>query len=287
MWAHSMLVPDALPDEVEEYIEGIITQGRATQIDPNLGFWVGSLDRFYLGERYWIKIKEDIDIDMSWNSESSRSSTNTSKIKKLYSENPFKFDQSMFQSFYFLDNIDVNTFILDQNDIIVSYCNDVIVGSRHYNGINTDIPAMGRSEDNPEYCDETSIPSFKVYDYETDRLIGMYSIDIPNWTNLGINNISLMELNSEHAHISNDIINIYPNPFNPSTQLEFRLDQSQNIKISIFNINGALIDIISNQTYQAGYHSIKWIPSDISSGLYIVSIQANNSIHNQKVLFLK
>ena len=27
-----MLVPDALPDEVEEHIEGIITQGRATQI---------------------------------------------------------------------------------------------------------------------------------------------------------------------------------------------------------------------------------------------------------------
>ena len=49
----SMLVPDAIPDEVEEYIEGIITQGRATQIDPNLGFWVG-LDRFYLGEGYWM-----------------------------------------------------------------------------------------------------------------------------------------------------------------------------------------------------------------------------------------
>ena len=74
----SMLVPDALPDNVEEHIEGIITQGRATQIDPNLGFWVGSLDRFYLGEGYWIKIKEDIDINMSWNPESSRSSINTS-----------------------------------------------------------------------------------------------------------------------------------------------------------------------------------------------------------------
>ena len=37
-----MLVPDALPDEIEEHIEGIITQGRATQIDPNLGFWVGA-----------------------------------------------------------------------------------------------------------------------------------------------------------------------------------------------------------------------------------------------------
>ena len=115
----------------------------------------------------------------------------------------------------------------------------------------------------------------------------MYSIDIPNWSNLGINNISLMELSSEHTPVTNDIINIYPNPFNPSTQVEFRLDQSQNIKISIFNINGELIDIISNQTYEAGYHSIKWTPSDISSGLYIVSIQADNTIYNKKLLFLK
>ena len=146
---------------------------------------------------------------------------------------------------------------------------------------------MGQNKNNPEYCDENSIPNFKVYDYETDRLIEMYSTDIPNWSNLGINNISLMELSSEHAPASSDIISIYPNPFNPSTQVEFRLNQSQNIKILIFNINGELIDIISNQTYEAGYHSIKWMPSDISSGLYIVSIQADNSTYNQKVLFLK
>ena len=283
----SMLVPDALPDNVEEHIEGIITQGRATQIDPNLGFWVGSLDRFYLGEGYWIKIKEDIDIDMSWNPESSRSSINTSNIKNLNSENPFKFNQSMFQSFYFLNHIETSTFNLDENDIIVSYCNDVIVGSRHYSGIHTDVPAMGHNNDNPEYCDENSIPNFKVYDYETDRLIEMHSEDIPNWSNLGINNISLIEVSSGHTPISSDIINVYPNPFNPSTQIEFRLDQSQNIKISIFNINGELVDIISNQTYEAGHHSIKWMPNDISSGLYIVSIQADNSIYNHKVLFLK
>ena len=146
---------------------------------------------------------------------------------------------------------------------------------------------MGHNNDNPEYCDENSIPNFKVYDYETDRLIEMHSADIPNWSNLGINNISLIEVSSGHTPISSDIINVYPNPFNPSTQIEFRLDQSQNIKISIFNINGELVDIISNQTYEAGHHSIKWMPNDISSGLYIVSIQADNSIYNHKVLFLK
>ena len=55
--------------------------------------------------------------------------------------------------------------------------------------------------DNPEYCDENSTPNFKIYDFETDRLIEMISIDIPNWENLGINNISLIELNSDILQI--------------------------------------------------------------------------------------
>ena len=283
----SMLVPDALPDEIEEHIEGIITQGRATQIDPNLGFWVGSLDRFYLGEGYWIKIKEDIDIDMTWNSDNNSSSRNNLNTKSSNYENPFKFNQSMYQSFYFIDDIEASTFTLDENDIIVSYCNDVIVGSRYYNGVHTDVPAMGQNKNNPEYCDENSTPNFKVYDYETDTLIEMISIHVPNWENLGINNISLVEPCSEYIPESGDIINIYPNPFNPSTQVEFRLEQSQNIKISVFNAKGELIDIISDKKYEAGFQSINWTPNNISSGLYIISIKSNNIINNHKVLFLK
>ena len=73
---------------------------------------------------------------------SSRNNLNTQSPNY---ENPFKFNQSMYQSFYFIDEIKANTFILDENDIIVSYCNDVIVGSRYYSGVHTDVPAMGRN----------------------------------------------------------------------------------------------------------------------------------------------
>ena len=103
----------------------------------------------------------------------------------------------------------------------------------------------------------------------------------------GDTNISLIEPSSDHIPDSNDIINIYPNPFNPSTQVEFRLEQSQNIKISVFNAKGELIDIISDKKYEAGFQSINWTPKNISSGLYIISIKSNNIINNHKVLFLK
>ena len=224
---------------------------------------------------------------MTWNSDNNSSSRNNLNTKSSNYENPFKFNQSMYQSFYFIDDIEAKTFNLDENDIIVSYCNDVIVGSRYYSGVHTDVPAMGRNKNNPEYCDENSTPNFKVYDHETDTLIEMISINIANWENLGINNISLIEPSSDHIPDSNDIINIYPNPFNPSTQVEFRLEQSQNIKISVFNAKGELIDIISDKKYEAGFQSINWTPNNISSGLYIISIKSKNIINNHKVLFLK
>ena len=191
------------------------------------------------------------------------------------------------QSFYFLNHIETSTFNLDKNDIIVSYCNDVIVGSRHYNGIHTDVPAMGHNNDNPEYCDENIIPNFKVYDYETDRLIEMHSEDIPNWSNLGINNISLIEVSSGHTPISSDIINVYPNPFNPSTKIEFSLSSASEVSLEIFDINGNSVGNLVNNYMNAGTHHIVYDGSNVSSGIYYYTLKALNKVQTKKMTLIK
>ena len=109
---------------------------------------------------------------MTWNSDNSSSRNNLNTKSSNY-ENPFKFNQSMYQSFYFIDDIEAKTFNLDENDIIVSYCNDVIVGSST-SGVHTDVPAMGRNKI-IQILDENSTPNFKVYDHETDTLIETFN----------------------------------------------------------------------------------------------------------------
>lgn len=66
----------------------------------------------------------------------------------------------------------------------------------------------------------------------------------------------------------------HPNPFNPTTQIEFTLPASANVKLSIYNIVGELVTELINNDLSAGYHSIEFNASNFASGVYIYKIKA-------------
>jgi uncharacterized protein (TIGR02145 family) len=81
----------------------------------------------------------------------------------------------------------------------------------------------------------------------------------------------------------------YPNPFNPSTQIRFALPESQQVSISVYDVNGKLISkLVSNQTYSAGRHQIIFDGSNLASGIYIYSLRLNNGkFFNNKMVIIK
>ena len=178
----SMSIGDAIPDNVEAGIEAIIGQGVAASPNPILG-WVGSLSEFTLGKGYWLKINPDIlSIDLVWNSDNNRSKSMSNKKIKYPSK--FQFNQSSLQAFYFVNAFTSNTFTLDDNDIILSYCNGIIAGSRYYNNENTDIPVMGEDgEKTLGYCNQNDIPTFKLFDNESGRMINLETDGTPPFEN--------------------------------------------------------------------------------------------------------
>jgi hypothetical protein len=70
----------------------------------------------------------------------------------------------------------------------------------------------------------------------------------------------------------------YPNPFNPSTTIQYALPYSSNVKITIYNITGAVIKVLLNSTQEAGVHQAIMNTTsngmNLSSGIYFYSIQA-------------
>jgi hypothetical protein len=66
----------------------------------------------------------------------------------------------------------------------------------------------------------------------------------------------------------------YPNPFNPETKIRFGLPSESKVKLSVYNILGQLVDLITDQDFTAGYHSLNWNPLNLSSGVYIYKIEA-------------
>ena len=80
----------------------------------------------------------------------------------------------------------------------------------------------------------------------------------------------------------------YPNPFNPKTEFEFSISRPSNISLSIYSLNGGLVDrIIDNQYYNSGKFSIGYEPKTLSSGIYLYQIDDGENVISAKMIYLK
>jgi predicted outer membrane repeat protein len=70
-----------------------------------------------------------------------------------------------------------------------------------------------------------------------------------------------------------EILSISPNPFNSSTSINYSIPAMDRIKISIFDINGRLIETLVNETLSAGIYNVVWDASMVSAGVYLLSIK--------------
>ena len=79
----------------------------------------------------------------------------------------------------------------------------------------------------------------------------------------------------------------YPNPFNPSTSLSYQVPSDSNVELSIFDINGRLVETLVHSKHDAGNYNVVWNASNISSGVYFVKLTASSEVITQKVMLIK
>jgi len=84
----------------------------------------------------------------------------------------------------------------------------------------------------------------------------------------------------------------YPNPFNPSTKIEFALPEAQYVRLAIFAVDGRRIATLKNESMSAGHHSVTWTGRDdrgglVAAGVYFYRIQAGDFSQTQKMTLVK
>lgn len=83
-----------------------------------------------------------------------------------------------------------------------------------------------------------------------------------------------------------------PNPFNPITQIRFRLPEKSFVSLKIYNLQGQEIKSILEDKLPAGTHTATWDGTDsqnqkVSSGIYVYKIKAGNFTKSRKMTYLR
>jgi len=72
----------------------------------------------------------------------------------------------------------------------------------------------------------------------------------------------------------------YPNPFNPSTTISFSIQNNSNVEVTIFNILGQKVKLLSKAFFKSGEHSIIWNGNNdmgvkVCTGIYLYKLDVN------------
>ena len=84
-----------------------------------------------------------------------------------------------------------------------------------------------------------------------------------------------------------ELMNNFPNPFNPTTNIQFSVPEKMNVRISVYNIQGRQITELTNKEYIAGQYELKFDGSGLASGVYFYRIETDSYINTKKMLLLK
>lgn len=79
----------------------------------------------------------------------------------------------------------------------------------------------------------------------------------------------------------------YPNPFNPSTIINFAVKDAGLVSLKVYDILGSEVATLVNKTKEAGYYSVEFNASNLPSGVYIYTLQINGYSASRKMLLVK
>ncbi len=66
----------------------------------------------------------------------------------------------------------------------------------------------------------------------------------------------------------------FPNPFNPSTTIEYSIESGTHVAIKVYDLLGRELAVLVNEFRESGFHSVEFSPGDLPSGVYYYRMSA-------------
>lgn len=169
------------------------------------------------------------------------------------------------------------------------YANNILVGSGHASGESCGIAVWG--DDPTTTSRDGSLKGDNLelrFTNETGRNVSFDFVTISGNEIYQHDELWVVELNNLIS-IPDEfgIVSAYPNPFNSTTQISFRLTESGKIDLALFDLSGRqVLDLITGQ-YKAGLHTVTLDGSSLSSGFYLAKLNSTEGSSKLKLSFIK
>lgn len=79
----------------------------------------------------------------------------------------------------------------------------------------------------------------------------------------------------------------FPNPFNPSTKIQFYLPAASDVKLTVYDNTGRVVSVLVDGNLNPGYHESVFNASNLSSGIYYYKLTTGNFSETRKMNLIK
>jgi hypothetical protein len=110
---------------------------------------------------------------------------------------------------------------------------------------------------------------------------------------LYFDNISVKEIVTSVSEETEFIVNNYflnsnyPNPFNPTTSIEFRIVEFGFVSLKVYDVLGKEVATLINEEIAAGRYNVVFDASNLPSGIYFYRLSVNNFSMTRKMVLIK
>lgn len=104
---------------------------------------------------------------------------------------------------------------------------------------------------------------------------------------LDSNSTTSVEENTKPLIADNFKLSVYPNPFNPQTNVAFQTVKRNFAVVTIYNTLGQKVETLYEGVLDAGTHQLSWNAQNLPSGNYIIHLRTKNSNQTIKAMLLK
>jgi hypothetical protein len=198
---------------------------------------------------------------------------------------------------FIITEASIDTSLLESGDEIAIYDGNLCVGAVIVDGEwPLEMNAWEADSVNPGFVSGNSIiarvwSSQDNLEYETNITfdVGNGNFGSGIFSRISIEGTNVVSVSATGSSVpaSFSISQNFPNPFNPSTKINYEIPEKSKVNLKVYDILGNEIVTLVNNENQLGRYEVEFHAADIPSGVYFYRIQAGNFVETRKMILLK